>query len=166
MGTRMIKRVIYGILAILWMGIIYSFSAKTGTQSAGTSGGVTRLLLNIFYPQYNDLPYDMSVRIFETCHFVIRKLAHFTEYAILAELVMLFAATFTDNGVITWKTGFIIVLLCGLYAAGDEFHQMFVGGRSPQIRDVIIDTLGALTGMADCRARWIMINYMKGRNNR
>ena len=34
------------------------------------------------------------------------------------------------------------------YAASDEFHQLFVTGRSAQVRDVLIDSCGALCGLA------------------
>ena len=164
MSARLIKRIIYGILTLVWMYVIYSFSAKTGNESADTSGGITRLLLNMFYPQYNDFPHEVSVKIFETCDFVIRKLAHFTEYAILAEFVMLFAVTFTEENTLSWKQGIMLAACCGLFAAGDEFHQMFVGGRSPQVREVVIDTVGAMTGMADCKIRWMFLKAGCGRN--
>ncbi len=39
------------------------------------------------------------------------------------------------------------LVLCLLYAASDEFHQLFVPGRSCQFRDVCIDTLGAAAGI-------------------
>ena len=53
------------------------------------------------------------------------------------------ANTFKTNT----KTKLLICLLFGLlYAASDEFHQKFVSGRSCEIRDVCIDTLGVLFG--------------------
>jgi VanZ family protein len=45
-----------------------------------------------------------------------------------------------------WKL-LLPAVLCLLYAAGDEFHQSFIPGRGPQIRDVCIDFAGALTGI-------------------
>lgn len=39
------------------------------------------------------------------------------------------------------------VLLCMLYAITDEIHQHFVPGRSCELRDVLIDTTGALLGI-------------------
>ena len=47
--------------------------------------------------------------------------------------------------------GFWLVLAAGLFCAGfaglDEYHQMFVAGRSPALRDVAIDTAGSITGI-------------------
>lgn len=68
---------------------------------------------------------------------VIRKTAHMTLYAILA-----FCATCSQI-----KPSFKKVLLfCACYASTDEFHQLFIPGRSGEIRDVCIDCLGACIG--------------------
>jgi VanZ family protein len=40
------------------------------------------------------------------------------------------------------------VLIATAYAVTDEIHQGFVSGRSAQVRDVLIDTAGALVGVA------------------
>lgn len=68
---------------------------------------------------------------------VIRKTAHMTLYAILA-----FCAACSQI-----KPSFKKVLLfCACYACTDEFHQLFIPGRSGEIRDVCIDSLGACIG--------------------
>lgn len=68
---------------------------------------------------------------------VIRKIAHMTLYAILA-----FCAACSQI-----KPSFKKVLLfCACYACTDEFHQLFIPGRSGEIRDVCIDSLGACIG--------------------
>ncbi len=68
---------------------------------------------------------------------VIRKIAHMTLYAILA-----FCAACSQI-----KPSFKKVLLfCACYACTDEFHQLFIPGRSGEIRDVCIDCLGACIG--------------------
>lgn len=46
-----------------------------------------------------------------------------------------------------WSPG-IALLLCSLYAVTDEFHQLFVPGRSASTRDILIDSLAALCGVA------------------
>ena len=38
-------------------------------------------------------------------------------------------------------------LLCTCYAATDEFHQIFVPGRTPKVTDVMIDSAGAALGI-------------------
>ncbi|WDC84212.1 VanZ family protein [Caloramator sp. mosi_1] len=41
----------------------------------------------------------------------------------------------------------IAFLICFVYAASDEFHQYFVPGRGPRVKDVLIDSLGAIVGI-------------------
>jgi VanZ family protein len=78
---------------------------------------------------------------------VLRKLAHMTEYAILA--VLLVRAT----GSYAWAFAFAVA-----YAASDEFHQTFVRGRHGSPIDAGIDALGALIGLgllrSTMRRRW------------
>jgi len=42
--------------------------------------------------------------------------------------------------------------VCVLFAVSDEFHQQFVPGRGPQVRDVFIDSSGAALGLLLCLA--------------
>lgn len=74
----------------------------------------------------------------------VRKAAHMTEYAILAVSVF-FALTFWTN---TEKMlyFFTVVISC-VYAASDEFHQLFVPGRSGMPSDVLVDSLGVLAAV-------------------
>lgn len=161
-----IKRIIFGILLLFWLWVMYSFSAKTGAQSSSTSGGLTRKLLNLFYPQYKSFPQEVSMKIFETTNFILRKTAHFLEYMILAEIAAEFMDTFFEKS-LNWKQALTVVILCGIFATSDEIHQMFVGGRSPQVKDVILDTIGAIVGAADYKVRWIFIEkYKNNKSNR
>ena len=45
------------------------------------------------------------------------------------------------------KKVLFVLLLCCFYAITDEWHQSFVPGRGPEVRDVIMDTLGSSMGM-------------------
>lgn len=102
-----------------------------------------------------------------TLIFLVRKTAHFTEYAILGSLFFLNLRNWLKlNNPLTEKSKLqttktfakkapldplkyalaMSVLLSFLYACTDEIHQIFVPGRSAQFRDVLIDTLGASFG--------------------
>jgi VanZ family protein len=74
--------------------------------------------------------------------YVLRKLAHMTEYAILA--VLLVRAT----GSYAWALGLTVA-----YAASDEVHQLFVRGRHGSPLDVAIDAVGAVIGLAVVRTK-------------
>lgn len=130
--------------AVIIMAIIFYFSAKPATISGESSLMISQTLLNA-YENITDLSYEELARqqvLLDLDH-IVRKTAHFIEYAILAAAwVMHF---------ITWKKGFRIgvglsVLITSVYAATDEFHQTFVAGRSGQISDVLLDSCGAVVG--------------------
>ena len=99
----------------------------------------------MFFAQFRSIDKTTQDSIVEGLQFVVRKGAHFTAYAILGGLC------FADLRVLDkfkLKINFIIALvISALYAASDELHQYFVPGRSCEIRDVMIDSLGALTGI-------------------
>jgi len=69
------------------------------------------------------------------CHFLIRKTAHFVEYAILFWLLV--------RGPMAHRP-YIAFALCACYAMLDEGHQMFVMGRTASLYDVALDSSGAL----------------------
>ena len=73
---------------------------------------------------------------------LLRKLAHLTEYAILA--VLLFRALGRE----------LPAFLFGLaYSLSDEIHQHFVSGRHASPIDVAIDSAGLLLGLLALRLR-------------
>ena len=85
-------------------------------------------------------------------HFLVRKAAHFTEYAILA---LLAARAFRTSSIDFLKDHWFAVslTLVALYALSDEFHQSFVSSRTASIYDCLIDTAGGLAALLLVRAR-------------
>lgn len=73
--------------------------------------------------------------------FIIKKTAHFIEFFILSWLI--FYSLRHTTGWSQAKIAAAAFALAVIYAASDEFHQSFVPGRTPRIRDVLIDTCGA-----------------------
>ncbi len=51
---------------------------------------------------------------------------------------------------ISVRTAVVAVLIAVAYGASDEFHQMFVAGRSAELADLAADALGAVAGAAAC----------------
>ncbi|MDX6449546.1 MAG: hypothetical protein QOD08_2009 [Gaiellaceae bacterium] len=72
-----------------------------------------------------------------TWDLILRKLAHATEYGILAALLLR-----------ALGRPVAAALLAVAYAASDELHQHFVSGRHAAPLDVAIDAAGVLTGIA------------------
>ncbi len=128
------KRIINIIILILWMCLIFFFSSQNADESTKTSG-IFDNIINIVFK-------DDSVK--PTVKYVVRKIAHFTEYCILAILVLNVIKDYTN---ITYKTLILSFILCALYAASDEWHQTFVDGRAGQLFDVFIDSCGIMTGL-------------------
>lgn len=118
-------RWIFLVLSLVWMAVIFYFSAQNGETSGEESMFITKLL---------HLP-----------EWIVRKGAHMTEYAVLAGLLFGFFRTLSP---VPWKMRAVSWLVSVMYAATDEFHQMFSGGRSASARDVCIDAAGAALGLA------------------
>ena len=128
------------ILVILWMIVIFSFSNQKANDSSKLSDGLilktVRIIEKITNKEYSD------EEILEKFVRPVRKLAHFTIYLILGVLVYLYIKEFNISN------KFIVsLLICILYAISDEIHQLFIVGRSGKILDVLIDSLGSLTGI-------------------
>ena len=141
MNIRLIKRIIFAILIIINCVVIFSFSSQNSEKSSKQSDVVVDRVVNTIERRNKKAKKDPTLK--DKVTFYVRKTAHFTVYTLLGIWLMNEANTFD----ITKKKKWIICLLFGfLYAASDEFHQSFVGGRSQEIRDILIDTSGIAFG--------------------
>ena len=132
-------------LVIAVMVIIYCFSAQTGVESGAMSGRITRWVLNLVVPGFGDFSPEKQEATRSAVSFAVRKLAHFSEYALLGFSLMLHIAQIEKK--ITVRLPWLWSWCVGtLYAASDEFHQGFVAGRGPSVRDVMIDSSGVIAG--------------------
>ena len=133
------KKVILTILTILWMGLIFVLSSDNAAQSKKKSDNI---IDKTVYKVCQVLSKDCSKKeVRNKYHYIIRKLAHFTEYFILGVLVIL---TVREYGI---KNVFVPLIICILYACSDEVHQLFVKGRSGSFVDVFIDSCGSTTSI-------------------
>ena len=142
----MIKKIILWISVIGMSLVIFDFSTHTGEESSGLSVKIAEYITDIVEKIIMSKS-DRHQEIFDVMHFLIRKGAHFTEFAILGILSFLLVRSYG----LTIKNGiFIGLTYCILFAVCDEIHQLFVAGRSGNIVDVCIDSAGSLTGIALC----------------
>lgn len=125
--------------AILWMMLIFYFSSQIADQSSELSTGVTQLIIEFI----NKILPRANFNI-ETFNYIVRKNAHFVVYLILGILVV---NALKKSGVVGYKGIFWALIICILYAISDEIHQLYVPGRAGQIKDVVIDSLGAMVGI-------------------
>ena len=87
---------------------------------------------------------DFSAESIEAWHHVVRKGAHFAEYAVLGMTVVY---AFGERLKKAKKIIPVALGICAFYAATDEFHQYFVANRVGSVSDVLLDSAGALTGI-------------------
>ena len=135
--------------ALLMMYVIYSFSAQTADVSGSLSYAVSYKIVEIGNDVLETGFTDEQIgRYAHRIEHPVRKLAHMTEYFLLAVAV---SFPFYVYGV----RGFALMLVAGLicvgFAAGDEYHQSFVAGRGPSKKDVMIDSIGAFFGIVCVR---------------
>ncbi len=133
--NKKFKVLISWIVVFLWMLLIFILSSQVAVESDGLSLGITDRLIGAFG--------SLSQVNVETINHILRKGAHFSAYLLLA----IFCSKASRQSGISGLKGFILVFsLCVIYAISDEIHQLFVEGRSGLPSDVVIDSLGALTG--------------------
>lgn len=146
MNNRKIKilRTVTVFLLVADMLAIFAFSAQKAEQSDNTSSGFIQVLAEMFYPGFQSLGGEKQQSVVQGLQFVVRKAAHMTEFASLGVLLCAFAFTFGPK----FKSFFLSYIFGVFYAVTDEFHQLFVEGRSCQLSDVLIDSVGVFLGMA------------------
>jgi VanZ family protein len=131
------------LLLLTTFATIFKFSSQIAEESDDISNGVLRKIIDVF-PYTKGLSEEIKIKMVEHGNPIIRKLAHFSIYALVGVWIMAFMSTFDIK---LYKKWIISMLVGVLYAASDEFHQSFVPGRGPSIVDVGIDSLGVLTGI-------------------
>ena len=132
-------RIVLVLIILFWMSTIFGFSAETGTQSQGLSDKITIRAVQIIEPEYSSLDLTSKEELFNK--------GHFSEYGILAGLILILLFTFEEvrNTRKHIIMGAVVTdLICMIYASTDEFHQTFVDGRSGKSADVLIDTSGTV----------------------
>ena len=135
------KKIIKLILIILCMILIFNFSSDNADTSTKKSDSVIVRTCEVLVGR--KLTNKEKKKYIEKFVFIVRKGAHFSIYLILGLLIMSY---FKEIYLVSNKGLFIAVIICFLYACSDEIHQLFVPGRSGEIRDVLIDTTGGLVG--------------------
>jgi len=89
---------------------------------------------------------NTSAETLATIHFITRKIAHFTEYAILGVLA---ARAFRSSP----RWFLISAVLIVVYAFIDEYHQSFVPSRTASVFDSLIDMAGGITALIVVRRK-------------
>ena len=80
--------IIWLFLMLIWLMVIFSFSAKKADESTVMSHSVGKLIGNIVIPEYRSWPKDKQEQFAEKIDFPVRKCAHASEYAVLGVLML------------------------------------------------------------------------------
>ena len=127
--------ILYGLAAAVWLGVLFWFSGQSGADSGAMSGRVARWLFGWLI--------DRGVS-FDVLHVFTRKLAHFGAFAVEGWLLGSALLRLAPKGRAAVWTGAV----CAGVAVLNELHQTLSDGRSCEVRDMLIDTAGALLGFA------------------
>ena len=129
---------------VLWAGFVL-FASSAGFSASNTSRIIRPLLLWLFP--------DISEASLQQVHFLVRKAAHFTEYALLALLAARAFRTSAREALRRrwWLASFALVACVAL---ADEYHQSFLPSRTGTIYDSLLDMAGGATALA-CAALWL-----------
>ncbi len=141
------KRIIKILLLICWIGVIFSLSFQKSDETTKTSFGVTKSIASIYLNITNNYSEDNLNKLVEEIHPMIRKVAHFSEFFILAILTMVVLNDFKFK----YKYLYTIIF-CLVIASFDESIQYFVDGRVSSLKDVLIDTSGSIV--------YTLLNYI------
>lgn len=131
--------------ALLMMYLIFSFSAQDGVTSGNLSYKVSEIIVEsaneAFELHWSESEIKQHIA---SIHHPVRKLAHMTEYFLLALTVSFPLYVYGVRGL--WLP-ILAGIICVGFAGLDEYHQSFVAGRGPSKKDVAIDSIGVFAGI-------------------
>ena len=120
--------------------LIVFFIWDNSLQNGGTSDGFSLIFAKWIAPIANKLGFYGNIWALNR---IIRKLAHLTEFTILGGVLYVVLRRYIEYGTVVKTIGVGIVI-----ASLDEFIQLFSLGRSSQLSDVLIDTVGIIIGIS------------------
>jgi len=141
------SKVIMIISIIILLGFVYFFSSMDYFKTNNVSRKFTKSIVGIVGKNKSEREINSFVNRANT---YVRKMAHlflFFNLGVFVSLVM------KSKYKLEIRYSILAVIICMIFGGLDEFHQMFVPGRSSRFADVIIDTVGSLLGI-------LFVNYM------
>ncbi len=142
---RFVLKPLSFVPAIVMMCLIFVFSSQNADESSQFSYEVGVKVLTIANDTFDRGWTTKHIEnLSMTSQYYIRKTAHFTEYFLLAVSVAFPLYVYGLRGI--WLVIFAGAF-CVAYAGLDEYHQSFVSGRTPQKKDIIIDSCGIFVGI-------------------
>jgi len=149
---------------ILWLGLlavavaIFGFSSQNKDDSVAVSSRLARAVIEVVDPAFHQRPAQEQENVISFVDRLLRKFAHFLEYAALGFFIRLLVGHFRLKPPtrLSW-------LLGTLYACTDEVHQLFSPERTAQWQDVLLDSAGVLAGITVAYALLVLAGRWKAR---
>lgn len=135
-SKRAMTRCVWTVAFVLWLCCVWGHSLVPGPASSDESSRFVFLVRPLFALFGNSDEQLMT--------FIIRKTAHFSEYAILALIGRRMAVAWLGR---THAAQFLSAAIWVVVPCIDECIQLFVPGRDGRITDVLIDMAGGLLGL-------------------
>ena len=133
---------LFRILILIWMIVLFLFSNDNAEVSDNKSSKIAEQVVEIITT--NETPPAKKAELVKKINPIVRKIAHFSLYALGGLLIMSYIDLYNLND---FEKIILSFIAGGMYAGFDETHQMFIPGRTKLLTDVIIDSLGVLTGI-------------------
>jgi VanZ family protein len=140
LNMKMVRSVSNWMPVVAWMLLIFA-----GSSDVLSAAHTSRFIV----PFLRWLDPTISIHAIIAIHFALRKLGHFTEYAVLAFLIWR-GLRGTLAGTAKGLLAAAVFSVTALFAISDEFHQSFVPTRTASAHDVMIDCVGALAAVLLC----------------
>ena len=122
------------------LAFIWGHSLLSVSLSSGESSRILRFLLSALH-------IEVSPDQFSSLHHLLRKFAHFTEFACLGALSATITYYISDRDISrTWTVKSLPILFCLLAASTDETIQIYTG-RGNSVSDILLDFCGSLCAM-------------------
>lgn len=140
MGQKL--KILSFLPTIFMLCVIFSFSGQKGDASSQLSRGITYKIVELEEKIIEEkFDSNMIEQKIEEIHFYVRKIGHVTEFFMLGLAMTIPCFVYQIKG-----KKFILIPVIGaiIFAALDEFHQLFVPGREAALRDVFIDSIGII----------------------
>jgi len=139
------------IVLIAWMLLIFFFSSEVADASSGRSAAIIHVITESFQISFSE----------GLLTFLTRKAAHITLFFVFGALLYF---TLRDHKWGTRRTILLSIIFTLGYAVFDETHQLFVAGRSAEVRDVLIDTAAGSIGVCMSHGLYKVLHNRSKRN--
>ncbi|MEE1124460.1 MAG: VanZ family protein [Acutalibacteraceae bacterium] len=152
--TTLVLRVLFTTLTLALTAFIWLHSLASADESSKESEGVLNFLNNFF------VGLGMEPVLTD---FIVRKLAHFLEFTAYGALLSATYISYTNQLAKNIPNMLFVLLAVPVI---DETLQYFSPGRSPQVRDVLIDFSGCITGLIFTALVFAIIKFVKAKKSK